>query len=118
MSTAMSTFFHPITLIGAAGESETIEALVDTEHLFALLPYTVLIRLDVYAPGSTRYKGQWRGLGQVQAEVNGEPGWITYITGAAGETPLIGRHTLDSFLLDVDEENQLVPRELREIRHV
>lgn len=31
----MSTFFHPITIIGPNGE-ETIEALVDTEHLFVL----------------------------------------------------------------------------------
>ena len=115
----MGTFFHPITLIGPTGASETLEALVDTEHMFALLPHTVLSRLGVYAPHSTRYRGQWRGFGQIQGELDGQPGWITYITGADDEQPRIGRHTLDCFLLDVDEENQeLVPKTLQEIRHV
>ena len=115
----MGTFVHPITVIGPSGAFETIEALVDTEHLFALLPHTFLSPLGVYAPRSTRYRGQWRGCGQVQGELDGQHGWITYITGAEDEQPRIARHTLDCFVPDVDEENQrLVPKELREIRHV
>ena|SRR5947208_2868678 len=114
----MGTFLHPITVIGPHGRSETLDAVVDSDQLFALMPYGVLSRLDFWPDRSIRYKGQERGFGQVRGELLSRPGSITYIVGAEDEPPRIGRHTLDSFVLDVDEENQqLVPKILRMIEH-
>src|SRR5438309_1771168 len=42
----MGTFFHPITLIGPAGE-ETIDALVDTGSTFTTIPRPILERLGI-----------------------------------------------------------------------
>jgi hypothetical protein len=112
------TFPHRVTIIGSSGASETIEAVVDADELFALLPYRVLSRLDCWPDRSHRYRDQERGFGQVEGELAGERGWITYLVAAPDESPLIGRHTLDSFFLDVDEENQrLVPKTVRMIQH-
>ena len=115
---AVGTFFHPITLTGPTGESETLEALVDTGVMFAVMPAGVLRRLGVKAERSVTYRGKERGFGQVRAELNGEPGWITYVVGRRGEPARIGSHTLDSFLLEADEENgKLRPKTLRLVQH-
>jgi hypothetical protein len=114
----MTTFSHPITIIGQSGDSETIEALVDVDHLFALIPYAILRRLDFWPDRSHRYRARERGLGQVQGELLGQRGSITYLVAAENESPRIGRHTLDSFVVDVDAESKtLVPKTLRMIEH-
>lgn len=118
---SMGTFFHPITLIGPTGVSETLEALVDTSILFAVIPSPVLKRIGVEPArtvrvGPTRRK---RGLAQVEAELAGERGYAMVVFGSARELPRIGRHTLDCFILDVDPVAQkLVTKELRVIWHV
>ena len=116
----MGTFFHPITLIGPTGASETLEALVDTSILFAVIPSPVLRRIGVKPDRTVRVgpKKRRHGLTQVQAELDGERGYAMVVFGTGRDMPRIGRHTLDSFLLDVNPvEEKLVPKELRLIWH-
>jgi hypothetical protein len=116
-SDLMGTFFHPLTIIGPKRD-ETLQALVDTDHLFAVLPYGLLERLDCWPNRSHRYKGTERGFGHVRARLNGEEGWVTYISAADDEPALIGSHTLNSFVLQVnDEGTALEPKVFREVRH-
>lgn len=113
----MGTFFHPITLTGPNGASETIEALVDTEHLFAVIPTPVLERLGVQ-PRETQMAGA-EAVAQVRAELDGEEGWAMCVFGPDDEPPRIGRHTLDSFFLGVDPgKERLVPKTFRLIEHI
>lgn len=112
----MGTFFHPITLIGPNGEADTIDALVDTGILFAVIPAAVLKRLGV-EPRETQ-RASIEPAAQVRAELDGEEGWAMCVFGPDDEPPRIGRHTLDSFLLDVDAENErLVPKTFRLVEH-
>ena len=115
----MGAFFHPITLVGPSGASETLEALVDTGVLFAIIPAPILKRLGVKPLEARRFGPARRRIAQVEAELAGERGHAMVVFGAAGEVPRIGRHTLDCFMLDVDERGQrLVPKVLRLIEHV
>ena len=112
----MGTFFHPITLVGPTGVSETFDALVDTDVLFAVIPSPVLKKLGVEPLGLRRI--QRRRIGQVQGELAGQRGHAIVVFGAARVVPRIGRHTLDSFVLDVGEDgHSLVPKILRMIAH-
>lgn len=115
MNTALGTFFHPITLTGPTGASETIEVAVDTIILFAVIPAMVLEHLGV-EPRDRRRAGGER-VAQVRAELNGQDGWAMCVFGPDDEPPRIGRHTLDSFVLDIDEQGRLVPKVFQEIRH-
>lgn len=111
----MGTFLHPITISGPNGE-EAIEALVDTEAMFAVVPAPLLARLGVPPIDDRGYRG--RSIACVQAELAGEPGWIMIVFGDPTEQARIGSHTLDSFILDVDPSvSKLVPKVLHEIRH-
>lgn len=113
----MGTFFHPITLTGPSGASETIEALVDTGAMFAVFPASLLRRLGVQALDNRRYQG--RLVGQVEAELAGERGWPMVTFGAETDQARIGRHTLDSFILDVDPRDQcLIPKTFHLIEHL
>ena len=114
----MGTFTHPITLISASGgQSETLDALVDTGAMFTTIPSPVLERLSVrpfrtmpvrFANGQVE---QWQ-LGQVEAELDGQTMPILCFFGSSDAPPLIGCHTLEAFLLAVDPvEQKLVPKE-------
>lgn len=111
----MGTFFHPITIVGPNGE-ETVEALVDASLLFAEIPSPVLDRLGIEAERK-RYRGEERRLAQVQARLGGQDGWAMCVFGSPGSQPRIGSHTLDCFILEIDEAGQLVPKIVREVRH-
>lgn len=114
---AMGTFFHPITLIGPSGASETLEALVDTGAMFTTIPAPVLERLGVrpfdtlpvrFASGQIE---RW-SIGQVEAELDGRRRPVLCLFGSVDAPPLIGAHTLEAFLLMVDPvEQKLVPKE-------
>ena len=110
----MGTFFHPITIIGPDGE-ETIEAPVDTDQLFAVIPSDVLQRLGM-SPEDRKY-WEGRGLAHARARLGGYDGWAMCVFGEPGEQATVGRHTLDSFILDIDDHGHLVPKVLREIGH-
>jgi predicted aspartyl protease len=114
MKLLMGTFFHPITIIGPNGE-ETIEALVDTGSLFAVIPAEALERLGIEAD-EAKYLGG-RRVTQARARLGGHDGWAMCVFGEPGEPARIGRHTLDSFILDIDEEGHLVPKVFHEVRH-
>ena len=43
----MGTFFHPITLIGPTGASETLNGMVGTGAMFTVIPAPNLERLGV-----------------------------------------------------------------------
>jgi predicted aspartyl protease len=114
----VGTFTHPITLIGPAGQRETLEALVDTGATFTVVPAPILQRLRVkphrtaqFANGRNRQVERWR-IGEVTAELDIQQLPILCLFGPADALPLIGSHTLDTFLLAVDPvEQKLVPKE-------
>ncbi len=118
----MRTFFHPITLTGPSGASETLEALVDTDLLFAVIPSPVLERLQVEPHREEKFRNGTetivRRVTQVEARIGRHRGWAMCVFGDPDEQPRIGRHTLDSFLLEVDERRKkLVSKTLRLIQH-
>jgi predicted aspartyl protease len=118
----VGTFFHPITLIGPSRERETLDALVDTGTLFGIFPTKVLERLGIAAYRTTRLPVagdvRERRLGHAEAELDGSQMPIMCLFGEDDELARIGRHTLDSFLLDVDEERQeLVPKVFQLVEH-
>jgi len=113
----MGTFFHPITLIGPTGASETLEALVDTGAAFTTVPSTVLESLGVKPHRTVRLRladgrvVEWE-LGRVLAEIDGLQEQILCVFGSSDAPPAIGAHTLEAFLLGVDPlEHRLVSRE-------
>ena len=111
----MGTFTHPITLHSASGEaSETLAALVDTDTLFAVIPEAVLERLGV-----RRDESRGKPIGQTDAQLGEQRIPIICVFGSDPEPARIGRHTLDTFLLEIDAEaEKLVPKTFRLIQHI
>lgn len=112
----MGTFFHPITIVGPAGE-ETVEALVDTGASFTTMPGSVLRRLGVVAHRQARLRladgtsAIWE-IGRVTTRINGTEEPDLCIFGAEESPPTIGAHTLQAMLLAVDPvDHRLVPTE-------
>lgn len=113
----MGTFFHSVTLIAPSGESERLEALVDTGAMFTVIPTPILERLGVkpfdtvpvrFASGEIK---QWR-ITQLEAELDGQRRPILCLFGSPDAPALIGAHTPEAFLLTVDPvEKKLVPKE-------
>lgn len=64
---SMGAFFHPIKLTGPGG-SETLEGLVDTSILFAIIPSPVLRRIGVKRDRTVRVGPTKRRRGLTQAE--------------------------------------------------
>src|SRR2546422_7356480 len=114
----MGTFFHPITLIGANGHTETLDALVDTGSTFTTIPRPILERLGVRRFTRTRLRlatGQVveADLGEVLAELDGLDRRTVFCAfGEPGAAALIGAHALEGFMLGVDpDQKRLVPLE-------
>ncbi len=114
----MGTFFHAITLLAATGgESETVEALVDTGSTFTAVPSPVLERLGVTPHRTVRLRladGRIdeRQVGRVLAELDGAQEEILCAFAEPDDLPTIGAHTLEAFLLAADPvEKRLVPVE-------
>ncbi len=112
----MGTFFHPLTLVGAAG-ARTLEALVDTGASLTMLPAPLLEELGFQAHRTARLRladgrrVEWR-LGRVLLRLDGMEESDLCIFGEPGAPAVIGAHTLETFLLTVDPvEHRLVPRE-------
>ena len=113
----MGTLFHPITLVGPTGLSETVNGMVDTGAMFTVIPAPVLERLGVqpfrtmpvrFANGQVQ---EWH-MGQLDAELDGQRVPILCLFGSPDAPPLIGAHTLEALLLMVDPvEQKLVPKE-------
>ena len=103
-------------LIGADGSTESVRGMVDTGAMFTVVPASILRRLGVhpiteipvqFATGEVR---QWQ-LGEAQAELQGLKRPILVFFGAEDAPVLIGAHTLEAFLFDVDlVEKRLVPK--------
>ena len=113
----MGTFHSSLTLVGASGAIEEVEALVDTGSTFTTIPGPVLERLRVRPHRVIRLglaNGQLteRRLGRVLARFDGVEEEILCAFGDVGDLPTIGAHTLEAFLLAVDPvEQRLVPSE-------
>lgn len=114
----MGTFFHPITVIGPNGESETLDALVDTGSTFSAIPRAILERLGVVPFARSRLRlanGQVveADLGEVTAEIDGlERRTIFCVFAESGAPPSLGAHALEGFMLGVDPDGKrLVPVE-------
>jgi predicted aspartyl protease len=114
----VGTFFHPITVTGPTGASETVEALVDTGASFSTIPAPIVERLGVSALDKVRLRlatGQviTRDIGAVTAELDGLAGRpVICVFGDPDAPPAIGAQTLESFLFGVDPDGKrLVPVE-------
>jgi predicted aspartyl protease len=113
----VSTFFHPITFIGAGGQRLTIDALVDTGSTFTSLPGETLRGLGATSRRQVRLRlanGQShvQDLGYISVEIDGLEGPTYVVFGTNGSSPTIGAVTLEHFLLGVDPvAQQLVPAE-------
>jgi aspartyl protease family protein len=111
----VSTFFHPITVIGDEGKRVTIDALVDTGSTFTTLPQDILLELGVTPRREVRLRladgnSHIQQLGYAQVELDGLDGPTYVVFGTNGSPPTIGAVTLDHFLLGVDPVAQrLVP---------
>jgi len=119
----MGIFFHPITLVGPTGASETLAALVDMKTLFAVFPQSVLERLGVQPTRTVpiRVAGleSMRQLAQVEAELDGNRAHIVCVFGADDEPARLGTNSLDSFLVECDPDSDaLVPKVFRSIQHI
>jgi predicted aspartyl protease len=117
-ATELGTFTYPITLHSATGgNSEEVEALVDTGSTFSVLPATTLERLGIAPHRSVRLRlangvVEERRIGNVTAEINGDSQSIICVFGEADSPAIIGAVTLESFLLGVDPvEQRLLPVE-------
>ncbi len=90
--------------------------MIDTGAHFTVVPAVVLRRLGVepqrripvqFADGS---RGEW-DLGEVDVEMEGQKSPILVLFGEDESTVLVGAHTLEALLLDVDAvEKRLVPK--------
>ena len=113
----MGTFLHPITLTGPSGASETLEMVVGTDTLFTVVPTSMLQALGVKPHRTVPLRDangrieQWR-LGRVDAQIDGDMNPILCLFGSDDEVPLLGRHTVDTFLLTIDPlQQRLVPKD-------
>ncbi len=113
----MGTFFHPLTLIGPTGASETVDALVDTGASFSIAPRSVLERLGVQPHSSTRLRiasgeiVEWP-WGWVEAQIDGVQEPTPCVFGAEAAPAVIGAVTMEILGLGVDPKgHRLVPRE-------
>ena len=112
----MSTFFYPITLVSDNGQTQTIEALVDTGSSFTTIAGETLTRLGVKPFARVRLRlanGQRteNDLGEIGARIDD---WaertIICAFGEPSAPPIIGAHTLEAFLLAVDSDgHRLLP---------
>ena len=111
----VSTFFHPLTLLGDDGQQVTLDALVDTGSTFTSVPQSILRELGVVPRRQVRLRpadGQshLQELGHVNVELDGLEGPTFVVFGAEGSPPVIGALTLEGFLFGVDPvEQKLVP---------
>ena len=114
----MGTFKHSITLIAQArGDTETLNAVVDTGATFTVVPAPILEHLGVRPQRKLRLRlangevVEW-DLGEVVAQLNGVTATILCILAEPDAPSLIGAHTLEASLVMMEPiEQRLVPTE-------
>jgi predicted aspartyl protease len=112
----VGTFLHPIT-ITPSGQSETLEALVDTSASFTTIPRSLLERLGFRPHRTTRLTiatgetVEWP-WGWVDTTLDGVQEQTPCVFAPEGAPPVIGAITLEIMGLGVDPRGKrLVPRE-------
>jgi hypothetical protein len=112
-----------VRLIGPIGKTTEVSAVVDEDSLFGFMPASILKELGAKAtrmvrrlkPDGSRVEAP---LGQIQAEVQGETGFITCVFADDYDIPRLGSHNLDTLLLQMDwDTNSLIPKQLRVVSH-
>jgi predicted aspartyl protease len=113
----VGTFFHPITLIGSAGQRIVVDALVDTGATFTSVPNETLLNLGVEPRRQVSLRladgrSHLQRVGYMMVELEGLEGPTYVVFGENGAPPAIGAVTLEGFLLGVDPvAHTLVPIE-------
>lgn len=108
----MGTFTHPIMLRSAGGTVvEQAEALVDNGAMFTALPASILQRLGVQPLRrihlrSANGSAEQCDLGEVRGELNGVAETIICLFSDEDRPIVIGRHTLEGFLVAADPAEQ------------
>ena len=106
------------------GQSVTVPATVDTGSFFSAVPDSLLRSIGLEPSESTTFEladGSIieRGICDALTGIGDRSGMSVVSFAADGIEPLIGAFTLERLRLMVDPAAQiLVPRELREIRHL
>ena len=106
----------PITLFSADGIAEqTVDALVDVDTTFTVIPSPILDRLGIESHRSVRLRrpnGQEeeRRIGQVMAEFAGVERSVQCVFADADDPSIIGMVTLEAFLLKPDQKKKRLER--------
>jgi predicted aspartyl protease len=112
----MSTFNVTLEVGDPKGEAfESVEALVDTDSTFTVLPVSLLRRLGVTPHRRTRFEmadgsqTDW-DVGQTVVRLKETTQTTVVVFGSDNTEPTLGAVTLEEFLLGVDPVRQeLVP---------
>jgi clan AA aspartic protease len=112
----MSTFNVTLEVGDPKGEAfESVEALVDTDSTFTVLPVSLLRRLGVTPHRRTRFEmadgsqTDW-DVGQTVVRLKETTQTTVVVFGSDNTEPILGAVTLEEFLLGVDPVRQeLVP---------
>lgn len=113
----MGTFTHSITLIGPAGQRQTVDALVDSGSTFTSVPRDLLVGLGVEPRREVRLRladgtSHVQQLGRVLIQLDGVEEVTVVVFGEPESPATIGAVTLETLLLGIDPVAQrLVPIE-------
>jgi predicted aspartyl protease len=112
----MSEWRFSIALTGPNGTIEVIDAAFDRDRLFAVFPRSVLDRLGAKPTQQAPIRDgseMTLGIGQIEASLEGYSGLISCVFGDEDRPPVLGRHTLDTLLVELDPETgALTPKVL------
>jgi clan AA aspartic protease len=112
----VSTFTVPISVSGAeAGESESLEAWVDTGSLYSWIPEDVLARIGVQPHGTRNFtladgKDIDREVGRVWVTIDDRTEVTIVVFGPPSSQVLLGAYALEGLSLAADPINErLIP---------
>ena len=108
----MATFFYPITVSGPYGQY-TVEAVVDSEATFTVVPEPALVEMGIEPVRVVRLRNsdgsfRFRQLGRALTTVAGVEDLGPVLFGDAGEPTTLGRVTLDVLLLKADPSSRQI----------
>lgn len=108
----MGTFTGALQIRGPGqAEGKTVQALVDTDATYTMLPRPLLKHLGVVPIDRMRFRLANEQvvsypLGEARVRINGKERTTVVVFGEPGASPVLGAVTLESFGLAVDTVNQ------------